>query len=134
MRLIILGLFIIAVGCTPRIAIIPSSSVWVTYDLIIDIKTKEDINPIESLALNELVKKELIGTKVVFNQNTFSLSYTSKRTGSGQVGQVVKITEDYFITKVEDVEQKITYRMSSDKQRCDFTFPDGTILYTERQN
>jgi hypothetical protein len=134
MRLIIISLLIVVSSCTKKIAVIPSSSVWVTYDLIIDIKTKEDINPIESLALNELVKKELIGTKVVFNQNTFSLSYTSKRTGSGQVGQVVKITEDYFITKVEDVEQKITYRMSSDKQRCDFTFPDGTILYTERQN
>lgn len=134
MRLIIISLLIVVSSCTKKISVLPSNSIWITYDLIIDIKTKEDINPIESLALNELVKKELIGTKVVFNQNTFSLNYTSKRTGSGQVGQVVKITEDYFITKVEDVEQKITYRMSNDKQRCDFTFPDGTILYTERQN
>ena len=133
MRLIILSLFIVIVGCT-KMPVLPSSSVWITYDLIIDIKTNDDANLIESLVLNEFVKKELIGTKLVFNQNTFSLSFTNNGKEKGDVSEVIKITKDYFITKKEDVEQKISYRMSNDKQQCDFTLPDGTILKTNRQH
>ncbi len=134
MRLIILGLFIITVGCTPRLAVIPSSSVWVTYDLIIDIKTDDDANAIESLALNQLLKKELIGAELVFNQNSFSFSYTNNGKEKGDTGRIIKITDEYFIIRKDDVEQKISYRMSSDKQEYDFIFPDGTVFYTERQH
>ncbi|MFK7950178.1 MAG: hypothetical protein AB8G11_21490 [Saprospiraceae bacterium] len=133
MRSIILSLFIITTGCT-RMPVLPSSSVWITYDLIIDIKTDEDAHPIESLAINELAKKELIGAKVVFNQNKLTLSYTNNGKEQIEVGYVIKVTEDYFILKADDAEQKISYQMSSDRQECDFTFSSGTILYTERQH
>ena len=134
MRLIIVSLLIVVSSCTKKIPVLPSSSVWITYDLIINIKTDENANPIESLALNKLVKKELIGTKLVFNQNTFSFSFTNNGKEKGDTGHIVKTTEEYFVIRKDDIEQKINYRMSSDKQECDFTFPDGTILYTKRQH
>lgn len=134
MRLIIVSLLIVVNSCTKKIAVLPSSSVWITYDLIIDVKTNDAANAIESLALNQLLKKELIGAELVFNQNSFSFSYTNNGKEKGDTGRIIKITDEYFIIRKDDVEQKISYRMSSDKQKCDFIFPDGTVFYTERQH
>jgi hypothetical protein len=102
-----------------------NNSTWKVYDIK---KVYESDNYAEAYAIDLLLKNEVVGMKVIIKDGYIQLE---KEHVIDKV-KIIEITENVIIGEQNGERGTIKYKLLEKGEKCDFTFQDGSVLYTKR--